>query len=134
MEHLKRLSEFKFTSRLIAEITEWIHTQTLPAHVDTPERAEAWQHNFANVEDRDGHLFFQDHEVLLWDDRTGIRDAIQAAYDSPQGLGKGINQLSIYLHDRFIGIRRADVARFLKGQPDYQWPRRTRASSRVRCR
>jgi len=118
METLKRFSEFQFTPKLISEIIEYTNTQTLPAHVDTPEREESWHHNFDGFEHRDGVLFFKDHEVVPYT-AAAIRDVLTTVYKSPEALGKGINALHMYIQSKYIGIRRSQVQAFLKKQIPY---------------
>jgi hypothetical protein len=116
----KVLSEIDFTQTLIDEIIIWLKTNELPKHVQSHEQHEMWAKHFSEFETRNNQLFYNKKRVIPSDDKTAIRDAIKGVYDSPEGLGKGINQLSIFIHNKFIGIRRVDVTNFLKLQPDYQ--------------
>jgi len=115
----KWLSEFDFTPTLIAEISHYIKTNELPDHIQTQEQHEAWARNFSEFRIENNKLFFENLEVIP-NDPGLIRDVIKEVYDSPSGLGKGINQLSILIHNNYIGIRRHDVTKFLKEQPNYQ--------------
>ena len=115
----KWLSEFDFTPQLIEQISHYIKTNELPSHIKTQEQHEAWARNFSEFRIENNKLFFENLEVIP-NDPASIREIIKEVYDSPSGLGKGINQLSILIHNHYVGIRRNDITQFLKAQPNYQ--------------
>jgi len=119
MSENKVFSEIDFTYQLVDQVIHWIKTNELPNHVQTQEQHDEWAKHYSEFRIQNGKLFYENKEVIP-NSPTEIRDAIKKVYDSPEGLGKGINQLSIFIHNQYIGIRRVDVTNFLKLQPDYQ--------------
>ena len=121
----KWLSSINFSGQVVQDAIAFKNTGAQPAYIVTPEQIHHYNETFKDFTVRNGHLFFGNREVIEEDDPTAQRDTIRSVYDSPEGLGKGMNSLTLLIQSMYLGVRRETVIDFLKLQPNYQMARGT---------
>ena len=85
-----------------------------------PAKRLVWDAHFTPFSVQNGKLWLGSKEVIPTDDATAQRDVIADAFDSPAGLGKGLNSMTLFIQGKVIGIRRSTIHAYMKRQAGYQ--------------
>ena len=95
-----------FSTTVIDAVIRWKRTGEYPDYMHEPAKRLVWDAHFTPFRVNNGKLWLGSKEVIPTDDPTEQRDAIADAYNSPAGLGKGLNSMTLFVQGKYIGIRR----------------------------
>jgi len=116
------------TDQRIAELKNYLQNNVLPANLNTNPKIKKFLTTFRNFKMENGKLIYEDKEHKLEViTKADIPETLKRLYDD-QDFSTGSGQDSLYfkVRDKYLNIRRSDVANFLKHQPSYQMTRTTR--------
>ena len=112
----------------INDIKTYLTNNTLPPRLDTNKKIKHFLVKFNKFKVENNKLYFEDPEHKLEViPRADIPDTLKRLYDD-QDFSTGSGQQSLYfkVRDRYLNIKRNDVAEFIKREPTYQMTRKPR--------
>jgi hypothetical protein len=115
------LNNFNYSDQNIAQVKEYLRTRTLPNSLDNSGKRKRflakWEKDFTI--DNDKLVYSPLNLIVVPDDKRN--DVLKKIYeDITQGPAQGIDMFYARVRDKYLNIRRSDVASFLKGQKVYQ--------------
>ena len=89
-----------FSTSVIEAVIRWKRDETYPDWMHEPAKRLVWDAHFTPFRVHNGKLWLGHKEVIPTDDATEQRDAIEDAYNSPAGLGKGLNLMTLFIQGK----------------------------------
>ena len=123
-----RLNNLFADDNEIYEIKNYLTNNVLPVRLNTNPKIKRFLIKFNKFKVENNKLYYQDAEHKLEViPRANIENTLTQLY-ADQDFSTGSGQQSLYfkVRDKYLNIKRNDVAEFLKRQPAFQMTRRVR--------
>ncbi len=113
-----------YTNENIEKIKQYIKSGKIPNDLNDIQTKRFIERFKYNYELKNNKVFYKHLELISNED---MNDKLKEIYDDPNiGLGLGIVSFYKIVKDKYIGIKRDDVEKFLKNQTVYQITREPR--------
>ena len=120
---LYKINEPLYTNENISKVKQYIKTGKLPDDLNDVQMKrfiERFKYGYTLKNDK---VYYKHLELVSEEDQT---NKLKEIYDNPNiGLGLGITSFYKLVKDKYIGITRDDVEKFLKNQTNYQLTKET---------
>ena len=112
----------------INNIKNYLVNNVLPPTFDTNKKIKHFLIKFKKFKVENNKLYYEDPEHKLEViARADVEDTLKRLYaDEDFSVGSGQNSLYFKVRDKYLNIKRNDVAEFLKRQPTFQMTRKVR--------
>ena len=113
-----KINEPLYTTENIEKVKQYIRNGKLPNDLDDVQMKRFIERFKYGYTLKDNKIYFKHLELVSNEDQA---NKLKEIYDDPNiGLGLGITSFYKLIKDKYIGITRDDVEKFLKNQTNYQ--------------